>query len=117
MLFFKKKVKVSDENIQQNKYAIEELAGSIDSIVAGMENEEFIKRMRDIQEKIKYFNPTCDQRALDLDKKIADLIGDIKIEVVKNKEESAQEKIGGMITRIEMLVPDRNNFANSKRKV
>ena len=54
---------------------------------------------------------------VDMDKKIADLIGDIKIEVVKQKEESAQEKIGGMITRIEMLVPDRNNYATSKRKV
>ena len=116
MLFFKKKVKETDANIQQNKYAIEEMAGSVDAIVAGMQNDEFIRRMRDIQEKIKYFNPTCDKRALDLDKKIADLLGDIKIEVVKMKEESAQEKIGGMITRIEMLVPDRNNYAISKRK-
>jgi len=114
-LFGKKKSQ--DTQVLDNKQNIQELAGSFDSLMIGVQDAGLKQRLADVQEKVKYFNPTNNVKALDIDKKIARLVGDIKIALSKTMEEEKKvEKISSIILEIEMLVPDRINFANLKLK-
>lgn len=107
MCFFKKKtnadiVKENRELISRNERQIETLM-----VLAG-ENKEFIKTLSLLQEKIRYLTPSEKESVTDYDKRIEDLIGDLKIELTKAAGEEVPQKANNLISQINLCIAERN---------
>ena len=116
MWFFnknKKNRKYSDAAIRENERAISQMAGLVSVIIVGVDNPELKKKLRKIQDKIRFFNPTVDAEALALDKTILQHIGTMEREVSKPKSEIKEEEIEELIRRIELLIPKRMTKAET----
>ncbi len=88
------------ELIEKNADAI----GALKSIAT----EEMVEVLKLLQEEVKYINPLVDSKAYDLDKKIRNLIDDLKIEIVKAKEgDKAQAKMDGIIRELKLKIAER----------
>ncbi len=112
MLFFKKR-KSNDEGLVENKRAIEAMTGSLETLKVATDNAEILAKIDQVQEKIKYMNPTLDKTAHNFDKKISDAIGDLKIAIMKIKTDEDVAKILNSFKHLEMLVADRVNNSRS----
>ena len=110
---FKKKKKYSDDAIKENGKAIIEMSQLISIAIVGVENPELKKRLKRIQDQVKYLNPTVDSRALAIDKKILDQIKDMRVEVSKPNNEVMEEKIEMKIRSIELLIPERIAYSKT----
>ena len=115
-MFFKKK-KSEREKLLENKHAVEDMATSIDVLLSiGNENEELCEILKDVQDKIKYFNPSMSDDVLALDKKIANTLGDLKIEINKAKTKEDYSKALEMAKDIQIsLIVERNSKANRRK--
>ena len=89
------------ELIATNAKSIEAL------IVLSEDNDEVIDELKDLQEKIKYLMPSTDAKVVDYDKKIKNLIGDLRIALTKSDGEETK-KTTGIITDIKLAIADRN---------
>ena len=85
------------------------MTGSLETLKVATDNAEILAKIDQIQEKIKYMNPTLDKTAQNFDKKINDAIGDLKISVMKIKTEDDVAKILTSFKHLDMLVADRIN--------
>lgn len=105
MCLFKRKT-----NAQKNlndRELIEKNAGTLQSLIS-IATEEMVEELKKLQEEVKYIIPLVDSRAYDLDKKIRNLIDDLKIELVKAKEgDKAQNKISGIIRELKLKIAER----------
>ena len=91
-MLFKKK-KSEREQLLENKNAIADMASSIDVLLSiGAESSELCEILKDLQDKIKYFNPSVNEDVLLLDKKISNVLGDLKIEINKAKSKEDYSK-------------------------
>lgn len=114
MGLFGKKKKEGTAAVLENKHYIDESAQLIDVLVCMSGSDKFTERLKLFQDKLKYSNPTTDERALNLDKKISDKIGDLKIEINKTRNWEDVSKLNDLIGELEMLLTERNAYANSK---
>lgn len=81
---FKKKNK--REEILKNKHFAEGLAANVDVLISiARENDDIVDLLKQLQDKVKYFNPTDNKDVLALDNKIANRIDDLKITINKAK--------------------------------
>jgi nucleoside-triphosphatase THEP1 len=112
MCFFKKR-KENDAALKENKRAIEAMTGSLETLKVATDNAEVLAKIEQVQEKIKYMNPTLNKAAHNFDKKIVDSIGDLKIAIMKIKTEEDVAKILNSFKHLEMLVADRLNNSRS----
>lgn len=112
MWFFKKKNKT--EQLLNNKHHIEAMAASVDVLISlGQDNEELVAILKEIQDKIKYFNPTQKSDVLDIDKKIENKLGDLKIDLTKAKQKGEYANALSLASEIkDVLVVERNSKAN-----
>lgn len=112
MWFFKKKNKT--EQLLNNKHHIEAMAASVDVLISlGQDNEELVAILKEIQDKIKYFNPTQKSDVLDIDKKIENKLGDLKIDLTKAKQKGEYANALSTANEIkDVLVVERNSKAN-----
>lgn len=105
MFFFKKKASVKThedrDQIDQNYKAVEGL------IVLAGSNADFVAELKELQEKLKYLIATEDKTILGYDKKIGDLIGDMRIALTKGDGE-ANKKVDNLMTQIKLAITDRN---------
>lgn len=106
MCFFRKKkaaVKNSEDReiIEHNSKAIDAL------LVLAEENDEFKGELLELQEKLKYLVPSADSKVIDGDKKIRNLIGDLRIALTKSDGEDSK-KTSRYFQEIKMAVADRN---------
>ena len=110
MCFRRKKVseKVYDnrELISHNERAVAAL------IVLAEGDEELIEEFRQLQEKIKYLTPSNNGKVVDCDKKIKNLIEDLRIVLVKADKKSEDEglsaKASSLLKQIKLTIADRN---------
>ena len=110
MCFRRKKVseKVFDnrELISHNQRAVEAL------IVLAGDDEELHTELRQLQEKIKYLTPSNEGKVIDCDKKIKNLIEDMRIALVKADKKSEGEtlspKAASILQQIKLAIADRN---------
>lgn len=87
MWFFGKKKKNDTTKILDNKHFIEDMTGSVDVLLAmGRENDELTEILTDIQDKIKYLNPSLSEEVTALDSQISDKLNLMKSEVSKAKQ-------------------------------
>lgn len=103
---FKKK---SSTKSQNDRDLIAANAVALESIVAITESEELKAELSSLKEKVKYTTALTEDKAYSLDKKISGVIGDLKIEVTKNKgDEKSSAKIDNLVRELKALVSERN---------
>lgn len=112
MWFFKKKNKT--EQLLNNKHDVEAMTSSVDVLISlGQENEELVAILKEMQDKIKYFNPSNKPEVLELDKKIVNKLGDLKIDITKAKQKGDYANALNLASEIkDSLVVERNSKAN-----
>lgn len=112
MCFFKKKNKT--EQTIDAKQNIAAMAASVDVLISlSKENEDLVDVLKQIQDKVKYFNPTQKEDVLALDKKIENKLGDLKIELNKAKQKGDYTTATEIANDIkDVLVVERNAKAN-----
>ena len=116
MCFFRKK-KSEREKLLENKHQVEDMASSIDVLLSiGAENEELCGILKEVQDKIKYFNPSVNEDVLLLDKKISNVLGDLKIEINKAKSKEDYSKAIETAKDIQIsLIVERISKSNRKK--
>jgi hypothetical protein len=103
---FKKKNSVQGQN---DRDLIANNAVVLEAILPLVEDEEMKNELTTLRDKVKYTTALVDEKGYSLDKKIAGIIGDIKIEVTKNKgDEKSTAKINSLIKDLKALVAERN---------
>ncbi len=114
MWFFKKKDKTKD--LLDNKHKVEAMAASVDVLISlASENDELVSQLKEMQDKIKYFNPSDKEDVLELDKKIENKLGDLKIEINKAKQKGDYATALSLTSDIkDALVVERNAKASVK---
>ena len=106
MCFFRKK-KAAVKN-SEDREIIEHNSKSIDALlILAEENEEFKSDLLELKESIKYLVPSYDSKVIDADKKIRNLIGDLRIALTKSEGEDSK-KTSRYFQEIRMAVADRN---------
>lgn len=104
-LFHRKKAAVKN---LEDRELVESNARSIEALVVLAEsNEEVIGDFRALQEKIKYLIPSEDHKIYDFDKKIKNLIEDLRIALVKEDGEFGK-KAKNIMVEIKLAIADRN---------
>lgn len=105
MLFGKKKtagvVKQDREDIATNASKMDAL------IVLAGDNVEVKKEMEELKEQLKYLRPSEDSKVNDYEKKIKNLIDDLKIALNKSDGEST-DKAKKLIKNIKLAIAERN---------
>lgn len=79
-------------------------------IVLAQENEELITEMNALQEQLKYLVPVEDAKVADYDKKIKNLIGDLRIALTKSEGEETN-KTKDILLDLKLAVADRKTKA------
>jgi|GEM_PF-2118085 hypothetical protein len=107
MCSFKKKkaseaVKKDREQISINERSFETL------IVLAKENADFAVSLRTTREKIKYLTPSADKKVTDYEKKIHNLIDDLKIVLTKTNGEELPAKAKSLLDQINLAIAERN---------
>ena len=103
---FKKKKSVQGQN---DRDLIAANGVVLEGIVAIVEDEELKAELKVLKEKVKFTTALVDEKGYNLDKKISGILGDLKIEITKNKgDEKSSAKISGLIKDLKALVAERN---------
>ncbi len=104
-LFGRKKASLKVSN---DRELISENEKTVDALILLAEsNETLTKQLRDIKEKIKYLIPSEDSKIYDFDKKIQNLIQDVRIALVKTDGEPGK-KIDNALLQLDLAIVDRN---------
>ena len=106
-LFHRKKA--ADKSLE-DKELISENERSVDALIVLAQqanNEQFVVELKQLKEKIKYLIPSTDDKVRDYDKKIKNLIGDLRIALVKGDSE-VSVKANNLLTQIKLAIADRN---------
>ena len=104
-LFHRKK---AAEKAGNDRDLVSENARAIEALVILAEgNEEIFADLKVMQEKIKYLTPSEDSAIYDFDKKIRNLIGDMRIALVKADGETSK-KVANALLQIKLTIADRN---------
>ena len=106
MCFFRKKrvsekVATDRDLVSANERAVEAL------LVLAENNEQLQGELKALKEKLKYLTPSEEGKILDFDKKIKNLIEDMRIALVKADGET-NKKVENALTQIKLAIADRN---------
>ena len=87
---------------------IEVNSNSIDALIVLASDAKMIDELKALKEEIKYIIPLVDDKAYSMDKKIGGIIGDIKIELYKDKDdEKAAAKLERLFKDLKVAVAER----------
>ncbi len=82
-------------------------AASVEALLVLAENNaELISELKELQEKIKYLMPSVKDDVFELDKKITNLIGDLRIALTKTDGEE-DKKTENLVKQIKLTIADR----------
>ena len=103
---FKKKGSVASQN---DRDLIAANAVALEGVAAIAEDEDLKKDICLLKDNVKFITALVDEKAYSLDKKMSGIIGDLKIEVTKNKgDEKSSTKIDNLLRELKALVAERN---------
>ena len=101
--------KKNNDRILNDKNLIEESEKAIDTLmILGEDDENLISNLRVIKEKVKYLVPSDDEKIYEFDKRIKNLIEDMRIALVKADRESLK-KIKQILADLRIAIVDRNS--------
>ncbi len=88
---------------------IEECEKAIDTlIILGEADDELVSNLRVIKEKVKYLVPSNDDKIYEFDRRIKNLIDDMRIALVKADRESLK-KIKLILADLRLAIVERNS--------
>lgn len=91
--------------VLKNKKSIENMVANVESIlVYANGNDTLCRRLVEVKENIRFFNPTTNQKVLLVDTKIANKLDDLKILVVKD---NTQETCFRVLEEVEAYIVQR----------
>lgn len=110
-----KKPKDEDEKgsrgILKNKKSIENMVANVESIIVYANgNDELCRRLVEVKDNIRFFNPTTNERVLLVDNKIANKLDDLKIVVAKD---NTQETCFRLLEEVEAYIVQRKKEERS----
>ena len=111
MCFFRKKTKA--EKATEDRELVSENERSVEALIIlanqsrSEEKETVVNDFKELKEKLKYLIPSEDNKVKDLDKKIKNLIADLRIVLVKDDGEMSK-KASNIVTQIKLAIADRN---------
>lgn len=96
--------KIGSRGVLKNKKQIENMVANVESIIVYANgNDALCRRLVEAKDSIRFFNPTTNDRCLEVDRKLASKLDDLKICVAKdNTQETAfrlLEEVEGYIVQ------------------
>lgn len=105
MCLFKKKKNLAKKN-SDDRALIEANSRAISLLMILSEDKEFNKSLLKLQEELKYLTPSIEDKIYSFDKKIQNLIEDLKIVLTKNG--MPEVKANNLLKEIRVMISDRN---------
>lgn len=91
--------------ILKNKKAIENMVANVESIIVYANgNDALCRRLVEVKDNIRFFNPTTEDKVLVVDNKIANKLDDLKIMVAKD---NTQETCFRLLEEVEAYIVQR----------
>lgn len=91
--------------VVKNKKQIESMVANVESVIVYANgNDDLCRRLVEIKDNIRFFNPTTNEKVLLVDNKIANRLDDLKIMVAKD---NTQETCFRVLEEIEAYIIQR----------
>lgn len=101
----KEEAKGGSRGIMKNKKSIESMVANVESIIVYANgNDVLCRRLVEVKDNIRFFNPTTNDKVLLVDNKIANRLDDLKIMVAKD---NTQETCFRVLEEIEAYIVQR----------
>lgn len=104
---FKKRKSVAEKTLDDRELVATNSKAMDELIVLAKDNEDIIEELKSLQETMKYLVPSDDSKVIDYDKKIKNLIGDMRIALTKSDGEDSK-KTDELLTDLKLAIADRN---------
>ena len=96
---------VGSRGVIKNKKTIENMVANVESIIIYADgNDALCRRLVEIKDDIRFFNPTTNQKVLAVDAKLSNKLDDLKIVVAKD---NTQEVCMRMLEEVEAFIVQR----------
>lgn len=111
---FGRKRRKMGEKTQDDRELISHNERAVEALIVLVENdEELVEEFKTLQQKIKFLAATDNGKVIDCDKKIRNLIDDMKIALIKAEKKSPEEeglnaKARSILQQIKLTIADRN---------
>ncbi len=93
------------QGILKNKKAIENMVANVESIIVYANgNDALCRRLVEVKDNIRFFNPTTNNKVLLTDSKIANKLDDLKLAVAKD---NTQETCFRLLEEVEAYIVQR----------
>lgn len=104
---FKKRKSVAEKTLDDRELVATNSKAMDALVVLAKDNEDIIEELKSLQETMKYLVPSDDAKVTDCDKKIKNLIGDMRIALTKSDGEDSK-KTDELLTDLKLAIADRN---------
>lgn len=96
---------VGSRGVLKNKKSIENMVANVESIIVYANgNDALCRRLVEVKDDIRFFNPTTNQKVLAVDSKLSNKLDDLKITVAKD---NTQEVCMRMLEEVEAFIVQR----------
>lgn len=93
------------QKVIKNKRQIENMVANVESVLSYANgNDELCRRLVEVKDEIRFFNPTTKAAALLVDEKLSAKLDDLKIQVAKD---NTQEVCMRMLEEVEAFIVQR----------
>lgn len=101
----KEKEDVGSRGVIKNKKSIDGMVANVEAIIVYADgNDDLCRRLVEVKDNIRFFNPTTSQKVLAVDTKLAAKLDDLKILVAKD---NTQETCMRMLEEVEAYIVQR----------
>jgi len=108
MCFFSKRKNAS--KVLKDRTLIETNSKAIEAlIVLAQDNDELIKELKEVQEKLKYLAPSQNDQVRDGDVKISEIIHVLREELTESNGKTT-ESVKNLLKSLKLAVVDRNTI-------
>lgn len=112
LYFFQIKNEEIEEQLESSKDRIDEMVSNFDILIElAKDNEKIKTNLEDVQDSIRYSNPSENKKVAEYDKRIADRVGDLKLKLAMAKTKGSYHGAKRLLSEIELLLVERNTFA------
>ena len=102
---------IGAKGVLKNKKQIENMVANVESIIVYANgNDELCRRLVEVKDNIRFFNPTTDEKVLLVDSKLANRLDDLKIMTAKD---NTQETCFRVLEEIEAYIVQRKKDEQS----
>ena len=96
---------IGSRGVLKNKKSIENMVANVEAIIVYADgNDELCRRLVEVKDNVRFFNPTTNQKVLAVDAKLSNKLDDLKILVAKD---NTQETCMRMLEEVEAYIVQR----------